>query len=101
MCELDPVYTGLLRNRICFIFIYNILKIINDKNIVKSDRQKEEIDKYLLKSGQCRHPFFSMRFGSRRWLKYLKKTIEGFEIKLKWVNILYNITFILCCGFYS
>lgn len=49
MCELDPVYIGLLRNRICFIFIYKILKIINDKNIVKSDRQKEEIDKYLLK----------------------------------------------------
>lgn len=49
MCELDPVYIGLLRNRICFIFIYNILKKINDKNIVKSDRQKEEISKYLLK----------------------------------------------------
>lgn len=102
MCELDPVYIGLPRDRILFMLIYNILKIINDKNIVKSDRQKEEIDKYLLKSGQCRHPFFFfMRFGSRRWLKYLKKTIEGFEIKLKWVNILYNITIILCCGLYS
>lgn len=47
MCELDPVYIGLPRDGILFILIYNILKIINDKNIVRSDRQKEEIDKYL------------------------------------------------------
>lgn len=30
-------------------FLYITFKIINDKNIVKSDRQKEEIYKYLLK----------------------------------------------------
>lgn len=42
MCELDPVYIRLLRNLICFIFIYNIIKIINDKNIVKMTDKKKK-----------------------------------------------------------
>ena len=42
---LDPVYIGLLRDLFCFVLLYNNLKIVNVKDIVKSGKQKE-IDKY-------------------------------------------------------